>query len=173
MADGMRTTGDGVEQRIGPWMVRMTWAPELRGTGPTRVVIEPAEEVNPGELAGGVSQTIVRRINFGGAALEHVNQRRSLGKRSPLGMYGSLLRKEAQGRSVTPLYLALLSAVYIDRVESGEKSVTGKLAEITGKAPETIRQHLKQARREGMMTSLAHRAGGELSVKARAILEHE
>ncbi|MEI5099550.1 hypothetical protein RB200_14335 [Streptomyces sp. PmtG] len=76
---------------------------------------------------------------------------------------------EREGVSET--YLAVLAAVYKNAADAGEAAPVQWLARRIKRSPETVKGHLKQARRDGFLTTIAGKAGGELTDKARAVLD--
>jgi DNA-binding IscR family transcriptional regulator len=44
--------------------------------------------------------------------------------------------------------------------------VAAKLAEMTGRSPDTIKQHLHRVRKAGFLTTIPGKAGGQLTDKA-------
>ncbi|MFD0393841.1 hypothetical protein ACFQ3Z_21605 [Streptomyces nogalater] len=64
----------------------------------------------------------------------------------------------------------MLAAVYKTAADAGEAAPVQWLARRIKRSPETVKGHLKQARRDGLLTTIAGKAGGELTDKAKAIL---
>jgi DNA-binding transcriptional ArsR family regulator len=154
--------------RIGPWSVLMEW-PAGAEHGPHRIEIRPSVESSPEDVQAGLSSTVLRQIDFGG--LQKVaDQARELASEATT-TWSSVRLREVSGHRVTDEYLARLADVYVNLVRSRESNVTAKLAEITGKAPETIRQHLKRVRKAGLLTTIPGKAGGHLTGKAKDLLE--
>ncbi|PWV72797.1 hypothetical protein DFR69_108109 [Nocardia neocaledoniensis] len=71
---------------------------------------------------------------------------------------------------VTDVYLATLSETYLLLIQTGEKNVAGKLAEMVDRTPSGVLQQLKRARKAELLTSIPGRAGGQLTPKAEEIL---
>jgi hypothetical protein len=154
-----------------PWEVVFTWPEGATQGGPRWVEIRPQEGMGDELLAGGLSSTILRHVDFQAAAQEW-REHRGI---SPVESHKLAKRLTyALGSSgVSDRYLVLLADAYVRLVTSGEPKVTARLAEIVGKSPETIRAHIKAARSRGLLTALSSgRAGGELTSEARRILEH-
>lgn len=150
------------EQRIGPWVVWMEWPKDADQGGPVRLTIEPAEDAEPFQVAGGISSTVLREVNFREAADQW---RRETPGTVLEEHFGATLR-ELVAEGVTDKYLAYLSSVYVGMVRAGESRITVKLAEATGKKPDTIKAHLKAARKHEFLTVIPGKAGGQLTEKA-------
>ena len=81
-------------------------------------------------------------------------------------VYAEQLQRILGRDGVSEGYLANLANVYVQLVRTGERSIAAKLAEITGRSPDTIKQHLHRVRKEKMLTSISGKAGGQLTQKA-------
>ncbi|MFI7344396.1 hypothetical protein ACIBUY_41425 [Streptomyces sp. NPDC050085] len=125
-------------------------------------------------MARGISTTVLRRLDLTAAmnlakqapemqsTLEDAAQRLSeSGERA-----GRLLADEG----VSERYLALLAATYKGMADAGAPAPVRWLARVVERRPETIKDHLKKARRDGYLGTVAGKAGGELTDKARAVL---
>ncbi|GEM31170.1 hypothetical protein NN3_21770 [Nocardia neocaledoniensis NBRC 108232] len=163
---------EAVTEHIGPWDVRFTWPKGATQGGPTRLEIVPGERATTQDLAGGISQTVLRQINFRHAFmvlqldmsdLQPTSLQDELDTRAR-----SLRRMLADG--VTDVYLATLSETYLLLIQTGEKNVAGKLAEMVDRTPSGVLQQLKRARKAELLTSIPGRAGGQLTPKAEEIL---
>lgn len=166
-----------VTQEIGPWQVAMAWPRGADQGGPFWIDVRPNPSARPEDLAGGLSSTVLRKVDFRAAgeqwralhdtSAEHRELVAGLG--DDFGDVSHALRiGVADG--LTDEYLALLAATYVAAVRLGRESVTQNLAEMVGRRPETIRAHLKAARAQGLLTSVKARAGGRLTEKAEEIL---
>ncbi|WP_229350043.1 hypothetical protein [Streptomyces sp. UNOB3_S3] len=67
-------------------------------------------------------------------------------------------------------YLAALAAMYTTVADSGSKALVPLLAERLGRPEQTVKTHLKRSRRNGLLTAVAGKAGGELTDKAVQII---
>ncbi|MFE4701267.1 hypothetical protein ACFRIC_29830 [Streptomyces sp. NPDC056738] len=173
----MEADGGGFEvtQQQGAWVVRMWWPPGPISGGPQRITIEAAEDVPAREVARGISTTVLRRLDVG-AALK-------LAKRTPgaqrtleeaaakLNEMGEAARFALEGEGVSDHYLTLLVAAYAAMADFGASAPVPWLSRLIGRRPETVKDHLKRARRDGLLTTVAGKAGGELTDKAQAVLE--
>jgi hypothetical protein len=153
------------ENRIGPWLVTAHWPADAEQGGPRRLVIEAAPDASPDDLAAGLSQTVLRQVRFDALAEQWRAARTADAAVDP-----APLLRAAAGHGVTDAYLAALSAAYVHLANEGHPSITAALADMAGKAPETIRIHLKRARQAGMLTAVRGKAGGKLTDKARSLL---
>ncbi|NUV63294.1 hypothetical protein [Streptomyces sp. CAI-85] len=172
----MEADGSGFEitQRQGAWVVRMWWPVGPVNGGPQRIIIESGEDAPAREVARGISTTVLRRLDVA-AALELARQapeaRRTLeeaaGKLNGMGEAAGLA---LEGEGVSDRYLALLVATYTAMADSGTPAPIPWLARLIGRRPETVKDHLKRARRDGFLTTVAGKAGGELTGKARTAL---
>ncbi|MCC2278512.1 hypothetical protein LKL35_24255 [Streptomyces sp. ET3-23] len=161
-----------VVQDLGPWVVEMEWPEGVTQGGPGALLIRPNEEDS--YPPGGISSTVLRQIDFreAGEALRRqlaVSQMRAQWRE--LYEEGRAKRlREAASRGVTDEYLALLASAYVGYVNDGGTGPLAHLAEKVGKSESTIKGHLWQARKRGLLTGSAGRAGGELTEKATEIL---
>ncbi|MQS38376.1 hypothetical protein [Streptomyces katsurahamanus] len=167
--------GFEVTQEQGGWVIHMWWPTGPVSGGPQRITIEKAEDAPAREVARGISTTVLRRLDLAGAvklveenapqaqeALEDV-----AGALNQLGtMAGLLLEREG----VSAAYLAVLVSAYKGMSDSGAPAPVPWLARLIGRRPETVKGHLKQARRDGYLTTVTGKAGGELTDKAKAAL---
>jgi predicted component of type VI protein secretion system len=130
------------------------------------LTVQPREGATVEDIGPGISSTVLRRIDFAGLS-ELWRASRDVG--IAMDDLRAALRSAAT-QGVTDGYLALLSAAYVTLVQAGRPSVTVALADLVGRQPETIRQHLVRARNAGMLTSVRGAAGGQLTDKARSVL---
>lgn len=159
-----------VIQELGDdWVVTMDWPEGVLDGGPARLVIEPKGEMP----VGGVSSTVLRRIDFRQAASElRANRAAPTFKllRALQDFEQSQLR-ESLSHGVTDDYLALLSNVYVNAVNRGQPKVNDYLAELIGRPTNTVRGHLWQARNKGLLSRAPGHKGGQLSEEAEALIE--
>ncbi|WIM87716.1 hypothetical protein PT015_23275 [Candidatus Mycobacterium wuenschmannii] len=161
-----------IEQRIGPWQVALAWPDDADQGGPVEISIKPYADATDDELIGGLSSTVLRHIDFR-AAREKWVAIKAHGLDRPDGLAtlrDAQLRKVLERDGVTDTYLALLANAYIQLTRAGESSVSKRLAEATGRSPDTIKQHLHRVRKEGMLTAISGKAGGLLTMKAVEII---
>lgn len=175
--EGMRAGESGVEieQQQGGWMVRMWWPTGPVTGGPQRVTIEPAADAPARDVARGISTTVLRRLDLAAAL--------NLAKAAPQAQ--SVLEDTAKAltesgetaglllanEGVSQRYLAVLSFTYASMADMGAVAPVRRLAKLIGRKPETIKDHLKRARREGYLGTIAGKAGGELTDKTTKIIE--
>jgi hypothetical protein len=166
---------EAVEMDLGNgWVVEMTWPEGQTQGGPRELVVRPADpEACP---AGGLSSTVLRRINFRDASAR-------LHRQLAIGQIRQKVRdkyeakrleriRDELSKGISPEYLALLSSLYVNRVKRGEAKPIEAIAEDLGKGVQTIRGHLWKARNEGLLTGRSPgRKGGELTKNASQILE--
>jgi hypothetical protein len=79
--------------------------------------------------------------------------------------------RDELAKGISPEYLALLSSLYISRVNSGQPKPVEAIADDLGKGLQTLRGHLWQARKQGLLTGAHGRKGGQLTPEATQILE--
>ncbi|WP_338603534.1 hypothetical protein [Saccharopolyspora sp. SCSIO 74807] len=163
----------GIAQDIWPWQVSMEWPKDVDQGGPWYLAIRPHPGASDEELAGGLSSTVLRKLDFKKAAEEWREVSKSEGSfeltQAMLDEVSSTL-KDASKEGVTDEYLSFLAYLYVEFVQLGFQPVTTNLAELAGRRPETIRAHLKSARTQGLLTAVKGRAGGKLTGKAQEIL---
>ena len=87
------------------------------------------------------------------------------------GVVGDVVGLALEGEGVSERYLTLLVATYTAMADFGAPAPIPWLARLIGRRPETVKDHLKRARRDGFLTTVAGKAGGELTDKAKAVLE--
>lgn len=161
---------------LGPnceWVAKMEWPKGKTQGGPAVLVIHPSD---PDEHPpGGLSQTVLREVDFKGALeklrrqLEN-SKRWNRSRRQGEEKVTALLVEHAGG-SITPEYLTLLSRVYVGALNQGQTKPLDYLAEVTGNSPAAIKNHLWQATRKGLLERSPGRAGGHLTGKAATIME--
>lgn len=143
--------------------------------GPQRIAIEPAADAPARDVARGISTTVLRRLDLAAAL--------NLAKMAPQAQ--SVLEDAAKtlaesgetaglllaNEGVSEHYLAVLSFTYASMADMGAVAPVARLAKLIGRKPETIKDHLKRARREGYLGTIAGKAGGELTDRTSKIIE--
>ncbi|NKS29581.1 hypothetical protein GS534_02995 [Rhodococcus hoagii] len=157
------------------WVAELEWREGEFGGGPAGLLIRPADPEAPPK--GGLSSSVVRGVNFRAASAE---LRNDLAAR-PKGLLADIEEKgrsariarlrDASVEGLTTTYLALLASEYVQRVERGLPKPVERLAEDLGKPLQTVRGHLWQARKQGLLLGSAGKKGGVLSVEAMTILQ--
>ncbi|MFF9318628.1 hypothetical protein ACF1BP_02755 [Streptomyces sp. NPDC014735] len=169
-------SGFEVTQEQGAWVIRMWWPSGPVNGGPQRITIESAEGAPARDVARGISTTVLRRLDLPGAVKmaaemgpkgQKVMQELTEAMQQAGETAGALLESEG----VSETYLAVLAAVYKHAADAGDPAPVQWLARRINRSPETVKGHLKQARRDGFLTTIAGKAGGELTDKAQAILD--
>ncbi|RLV08466.1 hypothetical protein CTZ27_06595 [Streptomyces griseocarneus] len=168
-------SGFEVSQQHGGWVVRMHWPPGPVTGGPQRMTVEPAEGAEPRDIVRGISTTVLRRLDIAAAM--------KLAKMAPeaqqtLEEFAKRLNEagEAAGHilateGVSERYLVTLAATYTSMADGGAPAPVPWLARLIDRRPETIKDHLKKARRDGFLSTVAGKAGGELTAKSMAIIK--
>ncbi|MER5729362.1 hypothetical protein ABT084_13660 [Streptomyces sp. NPDC002138] len=164
-----------IPQQVGPWAVLMTWdAGADPASGPSSIVISPDPDAEPEDTQGGLASTVLRSIDFqeAQAAFRAV---RPKGTEHDVGAEeeARALRWLFDSEGISDGYLAFLAEAYVRTVSIGVKNVAGHLAELIGKRPETLRAHLKEARKRGLLTTIPGKAGGRLTDEACEITSGE
>lgn len=169
----------GEEHASASWQVHAEWPAGVDQGGPWYLTIRPKPGVDAAELAGGLSSTVMRQVNFQEFARKWREVSAEMGSAGMAAIeslsdvtekYSKILRNLLHG-GVGEVYLAWLSFAYSTLVRLGETSVTGNLAELVDRRPETVRAHLKLARSEGLLTTVRGKAGGQLTEKGREIIK--
>lgn len=148
----------------------MTWY-EGDDNGPGQLVVSPTD---PGQRpAGGLSQTVLRGINFNDAVKTIRKADEFAGKLPKINWdtIGSELA-DMSANGITDEYLAWLSLVYSASARSTPKPVQ-YLGELTGKSPATIKSHLFQATRKNFLERSPGRPGGRVTLEAVGFLKAE
>ncbi|MGW7088847.1 hypothetical protein ACWGH2_35820 [Streptomyces sp. NPDC054871] len=167
-------SGFEITQQQGAWVVRMWWPVGPINGGPQRITIEAGEDAPAREVARGISTTVLRRLDVA-AALKLAKQapeaQRTLEEvGGKLNEMGEAARLALEGEGVSERYLTLLAATYTAMADIGAPAPVRWLSRLIGRRPETVKDHLKRARRDGFLTTVAGKAGGELTDKAKAVL---
>jgi hypothetical protein len=174
----MRADESGFEftQRQGAWVIRMWWPTGPITGGPQRVTIEQADDAPARDVARGISTTVLRRLDLPGAvktaeelAPKGQEVLTDIAEAANQGIEAARVLLENEG--VSEMYLAVLASVYKGMADSGAPAPVPWLAKRIGRSSETIKGHLKQARRDGFLTTIAGKAGGELTDKAKAVID--
>ncbi|MFJ2778564.1 hypothetical protein [Kitasatospora sp. NPDC087315] len=165
-----------VTQQQGAWAVRMWWPEGPITGGPQRITIEKAEGASPRDVARGISTTVLRRLDLS-AAVDSVKDLAPLAQQTFEELAQSFTASgEAAGlllanEGVSERYLVMLAATYKAMSDTGFPAPIPRLAQLIDRRPETVKDHLKKARRDGYLSTLAGKAGGELTDKAMAVME--
>jgi hypothetical protein len=157
----------------GEWVAEMRWPDGETQGGPSVLVIRPADP--HGCPPGGLSQTVLRDVDFKGA-LDKLRRHLESSARWKRSRHQSQEKVTAllvahAGGSISPEYLALLSRVYVGAVNNGRAKPLEYLAEVTANSPAAIKNHLWQATRKGLLERSPGRAGGRITEKAAGILK--
>jgi len=168
---------EGIEitQNVGPWHVLMHWAADADpASGPTRVLITPHPNADPASTEGGVASTVLRQIDFKKAG-EQFRAARPAATEHDVAQEseGEVLRWLLTAEGISDAYLAFLAEAYVRAVAQAVPNVTAHLAELTNKRPETIRGHLKEARKRDLLTTVPGKAGGQLTSRGKEITTDE
>ncbi|MFE2041088.1 hypothetical protein ACFXAZ_09175 [Streptomyces sp. NPDC059477] len=167
-------SGFEITQEQGAWVIRMWWPTGPITGGPQRITVESAQGAAARDVARGISTTVLRRLDLA-AAMKLAESAPELQQ----GMKEVTAKVEEAGSSagmllategVSETYLALLAATYKTMADSGAPAPVPWLARLIDRRPETVKDHLKRARREGYLTTVAGKAGGELTEKATEAL---
>lgn len=165
-----------IPQKLGDWVAEMTWTEgEIQG-GPSMLVIRPKHPDNV--PAGGLSSTVLREVDFRAAAarmhdlmresaafMETVRESQREGPK-PIDRV-----REALAEGVTDHYLAMLAERYVTLVNTGQEKPVDYLAEELGRSLVTVKGHLWQARKRGLLTGGSPgRKGGEVSEEAMRLV---
>lgn len=157
-----------VEMKFGPndeWTAEMTWNDNDRN-GPSHLVIRPTDADNI--PSGGISQTVLRWVDIAAAVeLIRASEDRPELPEFDIEAAGPLL-EAASVLGITDEYLALLSLFYCSA--AGRPKPLELLAELSGKTPATIKNHLWRATNAGLLERSPGRAGGALTLKAINLL---
>ncbi|GAA3486340.1 MULTISPECIES: hypothetical protein [Streptomyces] len=158
----------------GPWMITAWWPEGAVSGGPQKLVVEACPEAPAGEVARGISTTVLRRLDL----VDVVRRAQEVAPTTPpwraeesrLSELAALAGELLGAEGVSERYLAVLCLTYRDLVDKGVQAPVPWLAERVGRKADSVKDHLKKARREGLLGSRAGRAGGELSERARSVL---
>ncbi|MYT33807.1 MULTISPECIES: hypothetical protein [unclassified Streptomyces] len=169
-------SGFEITQEQGAWVIRMWWPPGPVNGGPQRITIESAEGAPARDVARGISTTVLRRLDLPGAVkmaaeMGPKGQEVMQGLTEAMQQAGDTAGALLESEGVSETYLAFLAAVYKSAADAGEAAPVQWLARRIKRSPETVKGHLKQARRDGFLTTIAGKAGGELTDKANAVLD--
>lgn len=147
---GLGMTEQTTEQRVGPWVAVYGWDDQI-AHGPISVTVTAAENADPLDLIGGVTTSVLRQLVPVFPPRDETKRDRAF----------DLLRFAVDRYPVSSAeYLSALSLAY---TQSDPASPSRELADVTGKAVDTVKAHLKAARRDGFLTRNVHRPGGALT----------
>ncbi|MFC8928716.1 hypothetical protein ACFXGD_16510 [Streptomyces albidoflavus] len=167
-------SGFEITQGQGAWVIRMWWPTGPITGGPQRITVEAAEGAAVRDVARGISTTVLRRLDLA-AAMKLAESAPELQE----GMADVTAKVEQAGEAagllltnegVSAPYLAMLAATYKSMADMGAPAPVPWLARLISRRPETVKDHLKRARRDGYLTTVAGKAGGELTEKATSTL---
>ncbi len=170
-------TDNTVTVDLGPdmqWVCQMEWPEGQTQGGPAVLVIRPSDPHN--YPAGGISQTLVRELDFK-HALDTLRRQQAGGKRwerakaSSDKKMNNLLAVHAAEGAITDEYLSLLSRAYVTAVSDGQAKPLEYLAELLDKTHSAIQNHLWQATRRGLLERSPGRVGGKITAKAARLIE--
>ncbi|KUN78353.1 hypothetical protein [Streptomyces griseoruber] len=176
-SEGVRADESGfeIEQQQGGWTIRMWWPTGPVTGGPQRITIESAADAPARDVARGISTTVLRRLDLAAAlnlakmAPEAQSTLETAAKKLTESGEAAGLLLASEG--VSERYLAMLASTYKAMADTGAVAPVRKLAVMIGRQPETIKDHLKKARREGYLSTVAGKAGGDLTEKTLRVLE--
>jgi DNA-binding MarR family transcriptional regulator len=165
-------SGYEVRQRVGAWVLRAEWSGADTQGGPQRLTIEPAEDATGRDVARGVTTTVLRRME---PELSRIVEKARETAGAPQGQLEALAdqaRAELSSGRLSGRYLALLSTLYVEASNRGIPAPVKWLGDAVGKTQNTVKDHLKRARKDGYLETTADRkAGGLVTEKARNLLE--
>ena len=156
-----------VTQVVGPYLVELRYPKGVDAAFPNSLEITPFPHYPKDQLPG-ITSGLVRRIDF--AEAERERQAVEDGKVESFVLDEKAAKQTFEGLRMGDEYLANLAFYYVALVSAGERSVTAKLGELTGKSAATMTDHLKKCRKAGMLTATPGKAGGKLTEKAKALL---
>ncbi|MFJ7155844.1 hypothetical protein ACIQUQ_12970 [Streptomyces sp. NPDC101118] len=172
----MRTDSEGFEvaQRHGGWVIRLWWPAGPVTGGPQRITVEAVDDAESRDVMRGISTTVLRRVDIA-AAVEIARtapeaQRTLEDFTRKLDVLGETAGRLLAEEGVSERYLATLSMTYASMAEGGAPAPVPWLARLIGRRPETIKDHLKKARRDGYLGTVAGKAGGRVTGKVDDIL---
>jgi hypothetical protein len=158
-----------IKVQVGPngeWTAEMDWD-DVDRNGPSRLVIYPTDPDN--RPSGGLSQTVLREIDIAGA-VELARKSAEISSQMPEFDWQkagpTLARLSAAG--ISDRYLAVLALVY--SASANLPKPLQRLANLTGKSQASIKNHLWQATRKGLLERSPGRSGGAVTVKALDLL---
>ncbi|MBZ2408015.1 hypothetical protein HX747_09690 [Streptomyces sp. L06] len=166
--------GFEITQQQGSWTVRMWWPNGPVTGGPQRITVEQADGASARDAARGISTTVLRRLDL--AAAVNLAKADSEAQHTWEDVVRMLTESgEAAGHllaneGVSERYLATLAAVYKEMSDKAVCAPVSWLGRLVDRRPETVKDHLKKARRQGYLSTLAGKAGGELTDKAQSVL---
>ena len=168
------------------WLFWLTFSPTGAMVGFEVVASFDNGRQGHSSAAPGLTARFVRSLPMGrieGAARQHQAAEVAwLGPESP-DYLEEILERQKQAFREDPrpgrrgrgdVYYAQMAAAYVGMCNSGEPSPVGRLAEMVHKSKSQVRNILYAARKRDLLTDApAGRRGGELTPKARALLEED
>ena|GEM_PF-1762312 len=166
-----------VMQQLGDdWVVVMEWPAGVENGGPAKLTIKPIGDMP----VGGLSSTVLRRLDFGSAieklreqiAADGTRDKTTAATSAAIAEWRAGRLRAALADGVGDDYLALLADEYVRAVNRGQAKVNDYLAELIGKPVSTVRGHLWRARKQHLlMDTDPGRKGGQLGPEAKKIVE--
>ncbi|WP_019809074.1 hypothetical protein [Saccharomonospora halophila] len=152
----------------GEWTAVLSFGPRSVD-GPVSITVSPTDPERPPH--GGLSSVALREIDIR-AAIKAREPRTSGSAAGRWRMEQNGIREARQlfeSEGVTDHYLTALSQLYLSAVERGEHRPLRWLADRTGRTYSTVKSHLWQATRRGILERSSGRAGGALTEKGKAL----
>lgn len=151
--DGLPEDSGYIEQsgEVGPWRVSLTWLASLPGSGPVKIVIEPAPGATLEDFQRGLTSGALRNIEAEvvkstakvAEQLGPVTQRAG----QLLHDIHTAMQPYREGKAIDATYYQGLLVMYEMFTAMGDRSPVQTLASQLERKPETIRTQLKKARK--------------------------
>lgn len=154
-----------VTQTYGPWNIEMRWPSGATQGGPASMTITSDSDAK-------LTSTVLRRIDFKGASKLFRSARTITVPQEIREFFdtnGPALRALLR-RGLNDDYLAVLSATYVGAVQRGEPKITDYLCGLIKRRAPTVKAHLTEARRRGLLTPARGQAGGECTPRCLDLL---
>lgn len=136
---------------VGPWQVSLTWLASLTGSGPVKIVIQPAPGATLEDFRRGLTSGVLRNIEA-----EVVKSTAKLAEQvGPVAQRAGQLLHDVhtamqpyrEGKAVDATYYQGLLVMYEMFTTMGDRTPVQTLASQLERKPETIRTQLKKARK--------------------------
>ncbi|MGI5139578.1 hypothetical protein [Streptomyces sp. CA-106110] len=172
MANDEGTTPQVIKQELGAWVVEMVWPADAVSGGPREMRIVPSEEATDAEVARGVSTTVLRNIDLSWATTQATSLNPNLPEKDRILAHRRSVSKlyEWRDEGLSERYLAALAMEYVVLSENGIRGPLGEIAELLDKPRNTLKTHLAQARRKGLLETTPGKPGGTVTEKALEIV---
>lgn len=152
----------------GPWLALVPSAASVSPDGyPLSLVLLPDPEGDREVISRGISTTVLRAVPLAEIAAASLAEAEAS---ADVTIFDTYIRRYPMRRR-DDVYYSLLASAYVSMTRSGDRTPMLTLADMTGANVGTVRGQVREAVNRGLLTRSPGRPGGELTAKARSVLE--